>query len=185
MQFEKALLAAGFVIKEQLIWDKGMVLGHSDYHWAHEPILYCRKKDKNCVWHGDRAQKTLFKADMSAIKNLKKEELLFLIEKARNGSTIWTIKKDSHTSYVHPTQKPVELSLKAINNSSIAGNTVLEPFCGSGSTLIGCEISGRKCRAIELDAYYCDIIIQRWCDYTNQDEIKINGKKVKWSEYVE
>lgn len=79
----------------------------------------------------------------------------------RIGS-VWTIKKDSSSSYVHPTQKPVKLSEFAIRNTTERGNIVLDLFGGSGSTLIACEQMERKCRIMEYDPAYCDVIVDRW-----------------------
>lgn len=79
----------------------------------------------------------------------------------RIGS-VWTIKKDSSSSYVHPTQKPVKLSEFAIRNTTERGDIVLDLFGGSGSTLIACEQMERKCRIMEYDPAYCDVIVDRW-----------------------
>jgi len=183
IQFEEALKAAGFKVKQQLIWDKGMVLCHSDYHWTHEPILYCSKK-KNCEWFGNRRQKTLWKQlDIDDLELMEKEELIEILRELKEGSTVWKIKKDFALTYIHPTQKPVELAVKAIINSSKIGDIILEPFAGSGSTIIGCEITNRKCRAVEYDPKFCQLIVDRWCKYTGGDNIKINNKEVNWEDY--
>ncbi|MCE2506729.1 MAG: site-specific DNA-methyltransferase [Nitrosopumilaceae archaeon] len=84
---------------------------------------------------------------------------------------MWEIKKDAHSSYKHPTQKPIELSKKAIQNSSRKGDILLDPFCGSGSTLMACEQTNRICYGMELDPAYVDVIIKRWEQFT--------GKKAK------
>lgn len=83
----------------------------------------------------------------------------------RIGS-VWTIKKDSTSSYVHPTQKPVKLSEFAIRNTTERGDIVLDLFGGSGSTLIACEQMERKCRIMEYDPAYCDVIVDRWEKFT-------------------
>lgn len=83
----------------------------------------------------------------------------------RIGS-VWTIKKDSSSSYVHPTQKPVKLSEFAIRNTTERGDIVLDLFGGSGSTLIACEQMERKCRIMEYDPAYCDVIVDRWEKFT-------------------
>jgi len=85
----------------------------------------------------------------------------------RLGS-VWEIGKDSNSSYKHPTQKPVELSETAIKNTSIKNNIVLDLFLGSGSTLIACEKTNRICYGMELDTKYCDVIIERWEQFTGQ-----------------
>ena len=73
--------------------------------------------------------------------------------------------------YVHPTQKPVELSLRCITNSSKQDDIIYDPFGGSGSTLIACEKSGRRCRMIEIDPRFCDVIIRRWQEYTDRQAV--------------
>ena len=80
---------------------------------------------------------------------------------------IWNIDRTKKND-LHPTMKPVELSIIAINNSSLNKNIILDPFLGSGSTLIACEKTNRKCYGVELDPHYCDVIIKRWEDYTGQ-----------------
>jgi DNA modification methylase len=87
----------------------------------------------------------------------------------KNESDLWKISKD--TKYKHPTQKPVELPYRAINNSSRPKNIVLDLFGGSGSTLIACEKSDRINHTMELDPKYCDVIIQRWQQYTGKEAI--------------
>jgi len=90
----------------------------------------------------------------------------------RIGS-VWSVGKDSATSYLHPTQKPVELACIAINNICIKKKIVLDVFLGSGSTLIACEKTGRICYGMELDPKYCDVIIKRWEDYTGKKAVKL------------
>jgi len=104
------------------------------------------------------------------------------LQDKRIGS-VWSINKDASGSYVHPTQKPVELMEKGIFNCSFAKSIVMDLFLGSGSTLIACENLNRKCYGMELDEKYAQVIIQRWCDYTQINTIKINGEEVSWSEY--
>lgn len=82
---------------------------------------------------------------------------------------MWAIKKDSGNNYVHPTQKPVKLSEFAIRNTTERGDIVLDLFGGSGSTLIACEQLKRKCRMMEYDPMYCDVIVERWEQFTGQE----------------
>jgi DNA modification methylase len=84
-----------------------------------------------------------------------------------NEKTVWELKKESKNTF-HPTQKPVELPERAINNSSKAGDEILDLFGGSGSTLIACEKQNRHARLMELDPKYCDVIIKRWQDFTGK-----------------
>lgn len=94
--------------------------------------------------------------------------------KEDEASDVWKIKRDPSASYLHPTQKPVEIAERAIRNSSPSEAKVYEPFTGSGSTLIACEKLKRKCFGMELDPHYCDVIIQRWEDFTGKKAEKIN-----------
>jgi len=91
-------------------------------------------------------------------------------------SDLWQIAKES-SKYMHPTQKPVELPARAIQNSSRPGNLVLDLFAGSGSTLIACEKTRRKARLMELDPKYCDVMVKRWQDFTGQEAVlESNGR---------
>jgi len=91
----------------------------------------------------------------------------------QNETDIWDFRRDKPLEYNHPTQKPIELSSKAIENSSKIGNIVLDLFGGSGSTLIACEQLNRKCYMMELDPFYCSVIIERWEKLTNKKAIKL------------
>jgi len=191
--FENALDRAGFRVKQQLIWDKGFVLGRSDYHWCHEPILYAVKKTKNCEWYGDRTHQTMLNKTDKELGKLKKDELLAMLLALKENTTIQTIGKDPAQSYVHPTQKPVKLPQKLIENSTQQGMVVADFFGGSGSTLIACEKTGRICRTMELDPVYADTIVKRFLDYTSElgakgrDDIHLyrDDKYVDWSGILE
>ena len=93
----------------------------------------------------------------------------------RNQLSVWKQKRDQ--GYDHPTQKPVELAERAVSNSSVTGNIIYEPFCGSGSTLIACEKTQRKCYSMELDPHYNDVIIKRWQTYTGLEAVREDGIK--------
>lgn len=96
----------------------------------------------------------------------------------RNESNVWGLKRDSVSGYTHPTQKPVELVLRGITNSSKQGQIVVDVFLGSGSTLIASEKSERICYGIELDPKYVDVIVQRYVDYVDNPVVKCNGEDV-------
>lgn len=174
IQFETALEGAELRKKQIIIWQKGMVLGHSDYHWTYEPCIYGCHPEANCEWFGDRAQKTLWDFSKKELKDMKKDEMLALLERLYNDKDVWEIKRDNVMEYVHPTQKPVALSAKAMHNSSKQGDIVLDLFGGSGSTLIGCEQLERKARLMEFDPKYVDVIIERWENFTGEKAVKIN-----------
>lgn len=97
----------------------------------------------------------------------------------RLGS-VWSVGKDRAIEYVHPTQKPVELGQMALENCTRNGASVLDLFGGSGSTLIACEKSNRRCFMMELDPHYCDVILERWARFTGKDPVREDGKL--WSE---
>lgn len=97
----------------------------------------------------------------------------------RIGS-VWKVSKDGASEYVHPTQKPVALAEEALDKTTKAGYTVLDLFGGSGSTLIACEKTGRNARLMELDPKYCDVIINRWQEFTGRQAIHVeSGKSYK------
>jgi len=139
LNFRGALAEAGWLLKQCLVWVKqAFVLGRQDYHWQHEPILYGWAPGAPHTWAGDRSQSTVLNFDRPA----------------RND--------------VHPTMKPVDLVAACLLNSSHLGDTVLDSFGGSGSTLIAAEKTGRASRLLELDPRYCDVIVTRWETATGQ-----------------
>lgn len=151
--FRSACRQAGFEIKQCLIWNKNcMVMGRQDYHWKHEPCLYGWKKGASHKWYGDRKQTTILEFDRPS------------------------------RSSEHPTMKPVDLLAYLILNSSKEEDQIIDPFLGSGSTLIACEKTGRLCFGAEIDERYCDVIVNRyleWCEGNNREpEIKLNGKRI-------
>jgi len=100
---------------------------------------------------------------------------------AESDSDVWEVKKDIVSEYKHPTQKPVELATRAIINSSKQGDSVLDLYMGSGSTLIACEQTNRICYGMELDCSYIDVILDRWSNYTGKEPIRVSDGK-SWSE---
>lgn len=149
--FRGAMVDSGWLLKQCVIWVKqSIVMGRQDYHWQHEPILYGWREGGSHNWCGDRKQ-----------------------------STVWPIDRPSK-SEEHPTMKPVELVQKALKNSSKPGQIVFDGFCGSGSTLIACEVTNRRCRAIELDPVYCGVILDRWAKFTGKDPHREDG--ISWAE---
>ena len=91
----------------------------------------------------------------------------------RKQTEVWEIDRP-HNNKLHPTMKPIELCAYAIQNSSISNQIVLDLFGGSGSTLIACEQTDRKCYMMELDPHYCDVIIKRWEEFTEQKAVLTN-----------
>jgi DNA modification methylase len=134
-----SLEAAGFVIRSQIIWDKTrLVISRGDYHWRHEPAWYVVRKGKTGHWGGDRKQ-----------------------------TTIWEI-PHAKSETGHGTEKPVECMKRPIENNSSPGQAIYDPFCGSGTTIIAAEITGRVCHGIELSPAYVDVAIKRWQAFTGQ-----------------
>jgi len=155
-----------------IIWDKGGGgigdLFHT-FSTDYEMILVCnngqelRGKRYGSVWNFTNTE----------ISKMKKEELLKIVLEQKEYYSIWKQKKDNPNEYVHPTQKPVALSAKAIRSSTDFDEIVLDVFGGSGSTLIACEQLNRKCYMAELDPKYCDVIIARWEKFTGKKALRI------------
>jgi len=136
---QAAFRSAGGHWSTFIIWAKNtFTLGRADYQRQYEPILYGWPEGAERHWCGDRDQ-----------------------------GDVWQIKKPQKND-LHPTMKPVELVERAIRNSSRPGDVVLDPFGGSGTTLIAAEKSGRVARLIELDPKYADVIVRRWQDWTGK-----------------
>ena len=137
---EKAFREAGGHWSTFVIWAKNtFTMGRSDYQRQYEPILYGWKEGTDHFWCG-----------------------------ARDQGDVWFVKKPVAND-LHPTMKPVELVERAVGNSSKGRDTVLDPFGGSGTTMIACEKTGRHARLIELEPKYCDVIIRRWQEFTGKE----------------
>lgn len=140
--FRGACRDAGWTVRQCLIWKKQtMVLGRQDYQWIHEPCLYGWKDGAGHLWASDRKQVTVLEFDRPS------------------------------RSAEHPTMKPVALFEYLMLNNTKGGDIVLDSFGGSGTTLIAAEKNGRVARIMELDPKYCDVIINRWQDYTGQQAV--------------
>lgn len=156
LNFRKAFQDAGFYLSGCCIWKKpSLVLGRSPYQWQHEPCLYGWKKKGKHKWYAGRKE-----------------------------TSVWEFEK-SKKNADHPTMKPIALLAYPIKNSSMTNSLVLDPFAGSGSTLIACEQTGRICYAIELDEKYCDVIVKRYIEQVGNDEsVKVlrGGKEYSFTE---
>jgi DNA modification methylase len=142
----ESLETASFGIRSQIIWAKSrLVLGRGDYHWQHEPCFYAVRDGKTGHWQGARDQTTLW--------------------------SVATASGDEDAATVHSTQKPVEVMRRPMLNNSEPGQAVYEPFCGSGSTIIAAETTGRVCLAMEISADYCDVALLRWQAFTGEPAI--------------
>ena len=137
LNFRRACVECGMQVRECLIWAKSsFALGRQDYQWKHEPCLYGWKDGAAHKWYSDRKQTTILEFE----------------KPSRNAE--------------HPTMKPVPLMAYQIRNSSKPGDLVLDSFGGSGSTLMACEQTGRRCVTMELAPHYANVIVKRWEDYT-------------------
>lgn len=158
LNFRKAFHDAGFYLSGCCIWKKNaLVLGRSPYQWRHEPCLFGWKLGGKHQWYSDRKQ-----------------------------TTIWEYDRPK-SSKAHPTMKPVALMAYPIQNSSMSNCIVLDPFLGSGSTLIACEETNRICYGIELDEKFADVIVKRYIETKgNADGVFLlrDGQKIPYAEVV-
>lgn len=156
LNFRKAFSDAGFYLSGTCIWVKqSLVLGRSPYQWRHEPILFGWKKKGKHCWYAGRKE-----------------------------STIWEFDKPRKNKD-HPTMKPIPLLAYPIMNSSMTNSIVLDPFGGSGSTLIACEQLGRICHTVELDEKYCDVIVKRYIEQVgSEDNVSVirDGKTIRFED---
>ena len=173
--FRNSMLKSGWLLKQVLIWAKdSLVLSRQDYNWQHEPILYGWKPGAAHSWYGPFTNTTLLDTPMEELAKLKKEELVDILTKGFETSTIIREKRPRRND-LHPTMKPIALVARLLKNSCLAGDRVLDPFAGSGSTLITCEQLGLKAAVVELDPKYCDVIVQRWENLTGLKAELVNG----------
>ena len=157
INFRTAFKEAGFYLSGCCIWVKNaLVLGRSPYQWRHEPCLFGWKKTGKHQWYGDRKQ-----------------------------TTVWEYDKP-RSSKDHPTMKPIPLMAYPIKNSTMTNGIVLDPFLGSGSTLIACCETDRICRGIELDPKFVDCIVKRYIEHQNgkYDDVYVirDGQKLRFDE---
>lgn len=156
LNFRRAFADAGFRLSGTCIWKKqSLVLGRSPYQWQHEPILFGWKKKGRHQWYTGRKESTIWEFD----------------KPKKNGD--------------HPTMKPIPLLAYPIMNSSMSNTLVLDPFGGSGSTLIACEQTDRSCCTIELDEKFCDVIVKRYIEQVSSADgvsVQRDGLTYQYSE---
>lgn len=173
VNFINAMVSAGLKYAQTLVWYKNhFTLGRQDYQWIHEPILYGWKEGAGHYFIDDRTLPTIFEDFRQNPTKYTKAELLDLLNKILDIPTTVVKDKKPARSVEHPTMKPITLCAKLIYNSSHENDTVLEPFGGSGSTLIAAEQLNRRCCAIELEPKYCDVIVKRYKELCPEAEIK-------------
>lgn len=166
--FIAAFVEAGFEHHQTLIWVKNsIVLGRSDYHYQHEPVIYGWKPGAH-TWLEIMPGRSVVD-DEQSLRRMDKAALIALVEQMRNErrSDVIRISKP-HSSRLHQTAKPVELVALTMKNNAAPGDLVIDPFAGSGSTLIAATQTERRCFAIEMEPAYTAVILQRWADATNQ-----------------
>ena len=169
--FETALEQNGLKPRQVIIWVKNvLVIGRQDYQWRHEPCFYGWKEGAAHYFIDARTLTTV----MDGLDHLTKEQLLERLKEMSSLTTAIYEDKPSR-SVLHPTMKPLGLFKKQIRNSSKEGDTVLDLFGGSGTTLIACEEMHRKCRMMEYDPFYASAIIKRWEDETGYKAERIKG----------
>jgi site-specific DNA-methyltransferase (adenine-specific) len=172
--FRSQMKAAGWLFKQCLVWAKdSLVLGRQDYNWQHEPILYGWKPGAAHSWYGPFTNTTLIEFEKQDFSKLDKEDLLAVVENLFSTSSVVRDKKP-HRNALHPTMKPISLIAKLLKNSCVADDRVLDPFGGSGSTLIACEQLSLRASLVELDPKYCDVIISRWEELTGNKAVLVS-----------
>ena len=144
--YPPALKACGLYFSQGIVWDKEHpVLTRKDFMGAFEICFYGWREGAGHKWFGPT-----------------------------NATDLWHVKKVNPQSMVHLTEKPVELAVRAITYSSRQGENVLDPFGGSGSTLIACEQTGRRCFTMEIDPLYSDVIVERWQQFTGEKAERVS-----------
>lgn len=147
-----SLRRAAFEVRQQIIWNKSvLIMGRGAYHWKHEPCWYAVRKGCDANWKGDRKQTTVWDAPPP--------------------THIMSGSKEERTS--HPTQKPALVYEIPIENHTIPGDLLYEPFSGSGTAFIAAEKTGRRVYGFELDSKYCDVILARWEKYTGKEAVRL------------
>lgn len=185
INFETSMNDNGIDVRTQIIWVKNVAtFGFAQYKWKHEPILYGSKRSGRINFFGDRKNTTVWEnlnPDLFEIENFEDKKIIKVkgdgveyfitvpdIENVEidsvDNSTVWKVPREHN--YVHPNQKPLQLIMKAIKNSSQPGDTMLELFGGSGSTMLAAEQMNRISYNMELDPVYAQVIINRFEEAT-------------------
>lgn len=188
VEFDVSLRAVNLKPRQQLIWNKNtFVLGRQDYQWKHEAIYYAFKEGNAHYFVDDRTQTTVIDAPMLDFKSMKKEELITLLEDMYASAKYSVINENKPARCdLHPTMKPINLVGTLIKNSSRKGDLIMDPFGGSGSTLIASNQLGRKCYLLELSRIYVDVIVKRYLsDGGNIEDCHLirDGKKYPLSDF--
>lgn len=174
MMMLRMMQEAGLTVKHMLIWVKNAAtfsMGRLDYEYRHEPIFYTWTKSHK--FYGGYSNSVI--DDTTDINKMSKAELREQLQAIREREDTSVIYVDKPVkSKLHPTMKPVKLVARLMYNNSRQGDIVADIFGGSGTTLIAAEQLGRRCRMMELDPHYCDVIIERWERFTGQNAVLIS-----------
>lgn len=172
--FLEAAKRAGLEVRQLLVWVKStFALGRQDYQWRHEPCLYGWKEGAAHYFTDSRRESTVIDDAMDTSRMSKaelKDALDAILE--RTATTVLRDKKPTR-SVEHPTMKPVSLFAYQISNSTKPGDAVLDPFGGSGTSVIASEQLSRRCGTIELDPHYASVIVDRWERLTGMEAVRI------------
>ena len=160
---EQSLAAAKFKVRSQIIWVKTRpVLSRGAYHWQHEPCFYATQDGAQDQWR--------FVPEHEVASYLVRDGETAQWAGDRKQSTVWNI-EHIRSETGHSTQKPIECMRRPLENNSKPSDLVYEPFCGSGTTLIAAEMTGRVALAMELSPNYCDVIVKRWQAFTGKQAL--------------
>ena len=175
--FRQAVKNAGGVVRQCLIWVKNsLVLGRQDYQWRHEPCLYFWKEGKGHYWEGRRDLSTVFDETRSDWRKMTKDELIAELKRYDQEVKTTVIYEDKPARNAeHPTMKPVRLFTRLIQNSSKEEDIVLDPFAGSGTTVIACAKTNRIARVCEYDPRYADVIRRRWTAWAKENNKEVGS----------
>lgn len=175
--FLRACDACGMEVREVLVWVKSAFApGRQDYQWQHEPCLYGWKGGA-AHWFAPTRSEATVREDGPDYRHMSKPELVRLVGELLEPSAETDVLRYDKpaSSALHPTMKPVRLFARLIRNSSRPGDVVLDPFGGSGTTLVACEQMGRRARLAELDPRCCDVIVERWERLTGGRAERVTG----------
>ena len=175
--FRSAVKKAGGLVRQCIIWVKNsLVLGRQDYQWRHEPCLYGWKEGSGHYWEGRRDLSTVFDETRSDWKKMNKDELIAELKRYDQEVKTSIIYEDKPARNAeHPTMKPVRLFERLIKNSSKEEDIVLDPFGGSGTTIIACAKTNRIARVVEFDPKYADVIRKRWTTWAQENHKEVGS----------
>lgn len=157
-EVEASLSSHGLKVRSQIVWVKTRpVISRGNYHWQHEPCFYATREGERDRWQHDHELATY------AVRKGEKANW----EGGRKQSTVWFIEHAANDTG-HGTQKPVECMKRPIENNSKLGDRIYDPFCGSGTTIIAAEMTGRLALAVELEPRYVDVAVRRWQRFTSK-----------------